>query len=142
MPEYHGGCHCGAADVVLETAAPPDALVLRACQCSFCRRHGARTVTDPKGRLRISWRLPDAAVHYRFGLRTADFLLCGRCGVYLAAVIADGDRRFATLNVNVLDDRASFTGAAEPVAYDGETADARMERRRRNWTPTTISGTA
>lgn len=141
MPAYRGGCHCGAADVVFETEAAPDTLVLRACQCSFCRRHGARTVTDPGGHLRISWCNPAAAVHYRFGLRTADFLLCGHCGVYIAAVIADGDKHFATLNVNTLGAGATFAETAEPVSYDGETAAERMARRRLRWTPTTLQPT-
>src|SRR5579859_2220723 len=49
-----GGCHCGNLGVVLETERDPRALPLRACQCSFCRRHGAVTTADPGGLLRIT----------------------------------------------------------------------------------------
>ena len=33
-----------------------EALQVRACQCSFCRRHGAKTVSDPNGRLTLTAR--------------------------------------------------------------------------------------
>ena len=129
-----GGCHCGAITVAFETSRAPEALPLRACQCSFCRRHGARNTTDPAGRLHLV-AARDALVRYRFGLRTADFLLCGRCGIYVACVVDDV---FASLNSRVLDDAARLTQPATPVDYDGETAEARLARRRARWTPATI----
>jgi hypothetical protein len=30
-------------------------------------------------------------LRYRFGLKTADFLVCENCGIYMAAVISTGD---------------------------------------------------
>ena len=44
MSGYPGACHCGAVGVFFETDAGADALQVRACQCGFCRRHGAKTV--------------------------------------------------------------------------------------------------
>ena len=49
MTTLRGGCHCGNLKVAFETSLDPSILQLRACQCSFCRRHGAVTTSDPGG---------------------------------------------------------------------------------------------
>ena len=36
-----------------ESRFGPDELPVRACQCGFCRAHGARTAADPEGRVRF-----------------------------------------------------------------------------------------
>jgi hypothetical protein len=129
-----GGCHCGALTVAFTTAYAPEALPLRACQCGFCRRHGARYTTDRQGHLQLVADA-DALVRYRFGLRTADFLLCGHCGIYVACVVDDA---FACLNSRALDDAARLTQPATPVDYAAETAEIRLTRRHATWTPATI----
>jgi hypothetical protein len=129
-----GSCHCGNLAVELETEHPPAQMQVRADQCSFCMRHAARSISDPKGRLTIVVEDERLLSRYRFGLRTADFLICARCGVYVAAIFSEEDRAWAVLNCNVLDKRAAF-GAAEPVDYDGETVESRQTRRRARWTP-------
>src|SRR5439155_217050 len=63
-------------------------LALRADTCSFCRRHGARTTSDPSGHVAITVHHPDQLLRYRFGLRTADFLVCTRCGIYVKGTVA------------------------------------------------------
>jgi hypothetical protein len=130
---FTGGCHCGSVSFTFETSRRPEDLQLRACTCSFCARHGARTVTDPSGRVRFHVRDPAALVRYRFGLKTAEFLLCARCGVYVGAWVEIGDRHWATVNANTLEPR--LVQSAQPVSYDGETAEVRLARRRSNWTP-------
>jgi hypothetical protein len=88
--------------------------------------------------LRIVLAHEEAAVRYRFGLKTADYLICARCGTYAAAVIAtDGELR-ATLNINMLDRRAEFDPDPPAANYSGETAQARIARRLRGWTPAQI----
>jgi hypothetical protein len=130
-----GGCHCTGVRVSFETDVDPRALSLRACQCSFCRRHGARVTTDPKGRLRVIVGHPDGLLTYRFGLGITDFLLCARCGVFVSGMMPIEGRLVATLNVNVLDDGTPFARDAAPVRYDDETREARVARRRSAWTP-------
>lgn len=132
---HTGGCHCGNIAVVFETRRKRKALRPRACQCGFCRAHGARTVADPEGTLRIA--VADAALcsFYRFGLQTAEYLVCRDCGVYVAAVMQDADAAWATLNVNALSDAAKFPKKTLPVDYDAEDATGRMARRRTAWTP-------
>jgi hypothetical protein len=75
---------------------------------------------------------------YRFALRTADFIVCRTCGVYVGAVCTIDGATYATLNANVLDDRAAFTGRPRPVSFEGETAAERLARRCRAWTPAVV----
>ena len=136
MSEHRGGCHCGAVQVTFDSARAPAETQVRACQCTFCRAHGGLTVSDPQGSVRIEARR-DALVRYRFGLKTADFLICGRCGVYLGATCEVDGRRYAVININALADRAAFTMPVAPVVYDGENAVERVARRKQRWTPVT-----
>jgi GNAT superfamily N-acetyltransferase len=133
-----GSCHCRALGLVFAPSGDLRALEVRACQCSFCRRHGSRTATDPAGRARLIIRDPSSVERHRFGTRTTDFVVCARCGVYVGAFIGEGEQIFATVNVNAMDDRASFAAEAKEVRYDGETADARVARRMRVWTPADV----
>jgi hypothetical protein len=135
---FSGRCHCGNIAISLETAKPPEELPLRACGCSFCRKHGVRTTADPEGRARIIVNDPAQLIRYRFAQATADFLVCGGCGVYVAAVLSDAQAAFAVLNVNAFDERERFSGEGRPVDYDGEGVEARRARRRERWTPAEV----
>lgn len=135
MGVYDGLCHCGALGYTYQTALDPSAWSVRSCQCSFCRAHGARCTSDPAGSVRLIFSAADALQRYRFGLRTADFLVCRRCGVYLGAMIAAGDQAYATLNVNALTNAAPGLPATQPAVYDGEETQQRIDRRLSRWTP-------
>ena len=137
LEEYSGGCHCGALRIVFSTRKDPATLPLHACQCSFCRKHGARSVADPEGLLSLKLVEPEQVNRYRFGLQTADFYLCNRCGVYVAAV-SRSDPGTAMAIVSALDDRDAFTMPAEPATYDQESADDRRARRAHSWTPARV----
>lgn len=138
MPVFHGGCHCGALGVEFITPVAADELPLRACQCSFCRRHGTRTTADPQGLVAIAVREPAALQRYEFGLNTAAYLLCRNCGCYIGAVAAGPEGERALVNVNCFADQAPFAGRTPtPVSYDDETAEARRARRHKTWTPVT-----
>jgi hypothetical protein len=120
---FVGGCHCGNLRVRFETDIAPERIEVRACQCSFCRRHGSSAATDPNGRLTVEF--DDAALvsRYVFGLRTSEFLVCRRCGVYVAAVMREGDRAWGTVNLEALEDRTRF-GMPVQVSYAAEDAAA------------------
>jgi hypothetical protein len=136
MPTIAGRCHCGNVELELTTEHELASLPLRACDCGFCRRHGARTTTDPRGSVRIVAHEPAALVRYRFGLATADMLVCGRCGVYVAGVLEADGRAWATVNANTF--VPPLAGVATAVSYGSEDADARIARRRASWTPCTL----
>lgn len=135
MADHRGRCHCGNLEVSFRTDKDAAALAVRACQCGFCRRHGARTVTDPEGSITIRVREAGRLTRYRFGLAAADFLLCAVCGTYLAAVCEAGGRSYATLNVNCFTDTQAAFGAPTQVSYEGESRSARIRRRQARWTP-------
>ncbi len=87
MPtEHSGGCHCGNIQVQVRLTRPPSDVLIRSCACPFCRSHGTRTVSDPAGQADVWASDWDLVQRYRFGSRTADYLLCRRCGVYVGAV--------------------------------------------------------
>jgi len=136
MALYNGKCHCGALGFRFETELPPLHWELRACQCSFCRAHGASCTSDPMGQVRFLCHNREYLQRYRFGLNTAEFLLCRNCGVYVGAVAAMPAGSFASLNVNVLAPRPELRPALA-VDYSGESREERLDRRRKRWTPVT-----
>jgi hypothetical protein len=131
---FEGRCHCGAVGFVLRTSQEPAQWTVRACQCSFCRKHAVRTTTDPSGS--VTFRNSDAGKlkRYRFGTRSTDFLVCGECGVYIAALLTSNRGQFATVNINTIAVPLN-TPAPQPVSYDAESTEERQARRERGWTP-------
>jgi hypothetical protein len=138
MTVFDGGCHCGNATLRFETPKAAADFQPRACQCSFCRAHGTRTASDPAGRLRLSVRDPALLGRYRFGLKTADYLVCRACGVYLGAIYRDPDGAWGLINTRALAQRDAFPPTETPTIHDTETEPARRQRRKTTWTPATI----
>jgi hypothetical protein len=140
MHEAHtflGACHCGAIRAVLHATKPAAELQVRACQCSFCTRHGAMTVSDPVGK--ASFEIERAALAaYQFGTRTGTSLICARCGMYAGVFVEDGGKTWSVLNARGLAIPEFQGRTAQPVVYDGETPAARIARRKTKWTPTEI----
>ncbi len=131
---FEGRCHCGALGFTLRTSQPPAQWTVRACQCSFCRGHGTRTTSDPNGS--VTFQIADASKlqRYRFGTRSADFLICRNCGVYVGALLTSARGQFATLNINTI--RAPFAiPAVVPISYEGESLEEKQSRREQRWTP-------
>ena len=89
-------------------------------------------MSDPDGAALLT--LGGPVIRYRFASRAADYILCAACGIYVGAVAESEGRTLATLNLNAFDDpRPDLEAAA--VSYDGESAAAKAERRRKAWTP-------
>lgn len=133
MKSYEGRCHCGAIGFTYHTARTPGEWSIRACQCTFCRAHQALSTSDPAGTL--TFHESPSVRHYRFGQRTADFLLCSVCGVYVGATIATPRGGFGIVNVHALKPPPGDLRAAEPMSYEGESVAARIARREARWTP-------
>ena len=132
---FEGSCHCGALGFSFETARPAALWSVRACSCRFCRAHGALTTSDPAGRLVFHAREAPALQRYRFGLQSADFLLCGRCGVYLGAQTETAHAAFGIINTHALMPVPEGLPAAVAADYSSETASERLARRAQRWTP-------
>jgi hypothetical protein len=135
---FTGRCHCGNLELTFASASATEELVPRCCMCAFCRRHGARCVSDPAGSAAIVVHDPELLIRYRFGLETADFLVCGRCGTYMGAVMATADAMVATVNVNCFDPPHALQAEGVPMRYDAETEPERRARRAAGWTPASI----
>ena len=116
---FEGRCHCGAIGFTFSTSRPPAEWTVRACQCSFCRGHGARTISDPKGSVAFQVAEASKLERYRFGTRSSEFLICRNCGVYVAALLTSNNGQFATLNINTIRVPLEVPEAV-PVSYEGE----------------------
>jgi hypothetical protein len=134
---FEGGCHCGNLSFVFEASAGLDVLGLRADQCSFCRAHAPRTTSDPDGIIRLSVHDPAKLSRYRFAQRTADFLVCTECGVFIGALMRDGAQQWMTVNANAFKPPPPADFPISPVDYDAEDVPSRLARRKARWTPAT-----
>jgi hypothetical protein len=138
MQSYQGACHCGALSYRYGTALSTTSWPVRTCQCSFCRLHAALTTSDGAGTLSFSSADLSDLQRYRFGARSADFLICRRCGAYLGATIRSGTAAgFGLVNLRTLRPMPGDLGAAVPMNYDDESSAQRMARRESRWTPLT-----
>ena len=128
-----GACHCGVIRYKFSSPAAVEDMPVRQCGCDFCTKQGARYTSHPEGALEISVTEAGELGRYRFGHGTADFLLCRRCGCFIAAVSRIDGRDYAVLNINTADEAKRFGAPAETFDYDAEVPDGRLERRHRNW---------
>jgi len=135
MTEYRGGCHCGIVQLTYRTDLEPGRWPLRHDGCSFCHRHGVVATSDPSGEVVFAFAAGREPRRYRFGTRTADFLICGECGVFVAAVTETPGGTRAVINARVLSGVTLDFGKVAVVSLDGESAPQREARRARNWTP-------
>jgi hypothetical protein len=135
VKEYEGGCHCGVLRVIYRTELDPAQWPLRHDGCSFCRRHGVVGTSDPAGD--VAFKIGDASRirYYRFAQKTADFMLCGECGVFVAALMDTAGGARAVINARVLDGISLNFSKVTEANFDDETPVERAERRARFWTP-------
>jgi hypothetical protein len=135
VKEYRGGCHCGLLKIIYRSDIEPADWPLRHDGCSFCRRHGVVGTSDPAGE--VEFEIGDAARirYYRFSQKTAEFMLCGECGVFVAATTETATGARAVINARVLDGISLNFSQVTNVHFDDETPVQRAQRRLRHWTP-------
>ncbi len=136
-PAYEGKCHCGAIGFHYATNVMPAEWSIRACQCRFCLAHDALSTSDRTGSIAFVSTDSGRLQRYRFGLKTADFLLCTNCGVYIGAVIEIDTDRFGIVNTHAMAPAPENIAAMAPICYDGEKTGERVSRRAMRWTPVT-----
>lgn len=135
VQSFEGGCHCGNLSYIFNASAGLDKLGFRVCMCSFCRKHGQRSASDPKGSIKISVMDTSKLNRYRFALNTTDFLICETCGVYIGAMLKDKDGAWMVVNVNTLRDLPPLDFPVTIYNWDTEDKAARIDRRKKVWTP-------
>jgi hypothetical protein len=130
---YRGSCHCGAITAEYETDAP---VSLRHDGCGFCSSRGVKSASDPHGKLRLVSKLP--LIRYRFGQKTADFLICPACGTYVATQMEGPRGPVGVINVVGLAIPELKNEPAVLASLEGESVDERIRRRLSRWTPMTL----
>jgi hypothetical protein len=132
MHTVKGGCHCGNLRVTADLTGPPAAYRPRACDCDFCRTHAAAYVSDPRGSLLVRVGDERAVARYRQGNGLAEMLLCGNCGVLVAAVYQHERALYGVVNAKVLDGWQDF-GAAQVVSPRTLSGEEKVSRWQGIW---------
>jgi hypothetical protein len=132
--EFRGSCHCGQLRLAFSTALDPADIVPRACDCTFCQKHGAAYVSDPAGHLSITLANAGALRRYRQGSNTAQFLLCERCGVLVAVIFEQDTRVFGAVNARCLEKSDGFVTAI-PASPQWLAPDEKTARWSQLWMP-------
>jgi hypothetical protein len=128
-----GSCHCGNVSFELSWKAEPAQIAARACDCSFCVKHGGLWTSHPDARVEVRIEDPARVEKYAFGTRTADFHICRGCGVVPIVTSEIDGRLYAVVSVSAFDGIDKSRIKAASISFDGEGAASRLDRRKRNW---------
>lgn len=131
---YRGACHCGVVSAVYETGQP---VRLRADGCGFCSSRGVKSASDPEGRLQLT--ASKRLTRYRFGHKTADFLICPDCGTYVATYMEGPRGPIGVINVVGLNISELKNLPVTLTSLEGESVEERLARRASRWTPLTLN---
>lgn len=128
-----GRCHCGNIAFSLRWEPDPAEIPARACDCSFCTRHGAVWTSHPDGRLQV--RVADSAAvsRYAFGTRSAAFHVCMHCGVVPLVTSSIEDHVYAVVNVHTFENIDPARVRQLPASFGEEAIDVRLARRQNRW---------
>ena len=128
-----GRCHCGNIAFALTWEPDPAEIPARACDCTFCQKHGGVWTSNPNGALEVRVADDAAVSRYAFGTHTADFHVCARCGVVPLVTSEIDGHTYAVVSVNAFEnvDRSRLKPA--PISFEGEEEAARLARRKRGW---------
>lgn len=129
----NGACHCGNIGFVLDWRSEPGQIVARACDCTFCVKHGGVWTASASAALTVSIKDPARVSRYAFATRTADFQVCAVCGVVPLVLSRIDGRWYAVVNVNTFEDFDPALLQRSTVCLDGEDEARRLDRRQRNW---------
>jgi hypothetical protein len=128
-----GSCHCRNITFSLRWDPDPVEIPARACTCTFCAKHGGVWTSNPKTSLRVAIEDPAQVNDYVFGTGTAKFHICTRCGVVPVVTSSIEGRTYAVVSVNAFENVDPALLKRAPATFDGESQEARLGRRTRNW---------
>ena len=142
MRTIEGGCHCGNIRFTFHRPETDGPIPVRACGCAFCRKHGGAYTSHTDGRIEV--RIGDAGrvEHYRFGTRTADFLICRTCGVTPVVTSEIEGNLYAVVSVNAFEGVDPSELDRSVCDFDAENTTDRLSRRQRSWIPKVTIETA
>ncbi len=128
-----GSCHCHNISFTLDWQPDPAEIPARACDCSFCRKHGGVWTSHPSASLQVRIKDPAAVSQYAFGTRTATFHICSRCGVVPVVTSEIDGHLYAVVSVNAFENVEPSLLRRASASFEGEAEEARLARRKRNW---------
>jgi hypothetical protein len=131
--KIRGSCHCGNIRLAIEWPDEAPDIPARACDCTFCTKHGGVWTSHPRASLTGVIADTSMLSEYAFGTRTAIFHVCTRCGAAPFVTSEIDGRLYAVVNVNVLDDVDASRIRRSPTHFEGEDTTSRLARRERNW---------
>jgi hypothetical protein len=129
----HGSCHCGNIRFDLTWTPDPAEIPARACDCTFCAKHGGVWTSNPDSQLRIVVEQPSLVSKYSFGTRTALFHICTRCGVVPVVTSEIDHHLYAVVSVNAFDNVERSLLRRAPASFEGESLESRLDRRKHRW---------
>ena len=130
-----GQCHCGNISFSLAWDPDPAEIPARACDCSFCTKHGGVWTSNPSGALKVMIQDRALVSRYAFGTKTADFHICARCGIVPVVTSRIDGELYAVVSVNAFEGIDPARIRRAPASFDAEGEEARLARRKRNWIP-------
>jgi hypothetical protein len=128
-----GSCHCGNISFRLNWQPEPTEIAARACDCSFCTKHGGVWTSCHSGSLDVQFKDESRVSRYSFGTRTAVFHVCAGCGAVPVVTSEIDGRTYAVVSVNALDGAEQLRITRTSVSFNGEDEATRLARRARNW---------
>lgn len=129
----NGRCHCGNISFKLTWEPEPQEIPARACDCSFCTKHGGVWTSCNTGSLKVTVGDPSFVSKYSFGTKTAQFHICSKCGIVPVVTSQIEGRTYAVVNVNAFEDVAPSLLKRAAASFEAEDETARLSRRKRNW---------
>ncbi|MDH3672224.1 MAG: GFA family protein [Gammaproteobacteria bacterium] len=135
MRNILGKCHCGNIQYEFVWPESDNEIPVRACSCTFCRKHNGVYTSHPKGQLTACVSDQSRINKYAFGTKTAEFYICARCGVMPFVTSKFEGKTYAVVNVNTFEGVNPGDLVSSVTDFDGESIDGRLQRRARNWIP-------
>ncbi|MCB1957619.1 MAG: aldehyde-activating protein [Rhodocyclaceae bacterium] len=133
--KIEGGCHCGDVRFTLDWGGEPTEIPARACDCSFCQKHGGLWTSSPAGSLEVRVRAGALGEPYRFGTGTAAFHVCRHCGVVPVVSSEIDGQTYAVVSVRAMQDVPAGLIRESPASFGSEDVASRLSRRTRGWIP-------
>jgi hypothetical protein len=131
---YSGSCHCQNIRFEFHSDIEFSKFSPRACDCDFCLKHSASFVSDPDGMLRIRIADKNEVNQYQHGSKTAAFLVCRKCGVFVAVTYTEDKTVYAGINSNTIMENNQF-GKKELVSPKKLSAGDKVDRWKKIWFP-------
>lgn len=128
-----GKCHCRNISFSLTWDPDPAEIPARACDCTFCRKHGGVWTSNPRGALEVVVKDPSRVSRYAFGTGTAEFHICARCGIVPVVTSRVDDHLYAVVSVNAFDNVGPALLRRAPISFEAEPVESRLARRKRSW---------